>query len=84
LGEEQRISVEDALHAVTLGAAYGYFEEDRKGSISIGKQADLVVLAADPRVVPSADIGEIAILETFARGRTVYRSTEETKHAEGQ
>jgi predicted amidohydrolase YtcJ len=84
LGEEQRISVEDALHAVTLGAAYGYFEEDRKGSISVGKQADLVVLAADPRVVPSADIGEIAVLETFARGRTVYRATAEASQAEGQ
>ena len=84
LGEEQRISVEEALHAVTLGAAYGYFEEDRKGSISVGKQADLVVLAADPRVVPSADIGEIAVLETFARGRTVYRATAEASPAEGQ
>jgi hypothetical protein len=83
LGEEQRIGVEDALHAVTLGAAYGYFEEDRKGSISVGKQADLVILAMDPRVVPSSEIGEIAVLETFARGRTVYRSNAETKHAEG-
>ena len=72
LGADQRISVEEAIHAVTLGAAYAYFEEDSKGSISVGKQADLVVLAADPRVVPSEDIAEIAILETFARGRTVY------------
>ena len=72
LGVGQRISVEEALHAVTLGAAYAYFEEDRKGSISVGKQADLVMLASDPRAVPSDEIAEIAILETFARGRTVY------------
>ena len=52
LGPEERISVEEALHAVTLGAAYAYFEEDRKGSITPGKQADLVVLGADPRRGP--------------------------------
>ena len=72
LGADQRLSVEQALHAVTLGAAYGYFEEDRKGSITVGKQADLVVLAADPRSVSSGDIGEIEILETFARGNSIY------------
>ena len=72
LGEDERISVEQALHAVTLGAAYAYFEEDRKGSISVGKQADLVVLAADPREVPVQEISEVAVLETIARGQTVY------------
>jgi hypothetical protein len=35
-------------------------------------------------VVPSADIGEIAVLETFARGRTVYRATADASQAEGQ
>ncbi|MAG34325.1 MAG: amidohydrolase [Deltaproteobacteria bacterium] len=77
LGEDERISVEQALHAVTLGAAYGYFEEDRKGSISVGKQADLVVLAADPREVPVEEISEVAVLETIARGQTVYRAEAE-------
>lgn len=72
LGEDQRISFEEALRGVTLDAAYAYFEEDRKGSISPGKQADLVVLAQDPRSVPAAQIGEVAILETIARGQTVY------------
>lgn len=75
LGEDQRISVEEALHAVTLGAAYAYFEEDDKGSISVGKQADLVVLAADPRTVPSDEISEIEILETYARGRNIHSAT---------
>jgi predicted amidohydrolase YtcJ len=77
LGEDQRISFEEALHAVTLGAAYAYFEEDNKGSISEGKQADLVVLASDPRTVPSEDISGIAILETYARGRSVFSATAE-------
>ena len=72
LGGDERISVEEALHAVTLGAAYQYFEEDRKGSITVGKQADLVILGADPRDVPVAEISEIGIVETIARGATVY------------
>ena len=44
LGPDQRLTIEEALHAVTLGAAYQYFEEDTKGSIATGKQADLVIL----------------------------------------
>ncbi len=73
LGEDQRLSVEDALQAVTLDAAYQYFEEDRKGSLTAGKRADLVVLAADPRTTPPDEIGEIAVLETIARGKSVHR-----------
>ncbi len=72
LGANQRLSFEEALHAVTLGAAYQYFEEDRKGSISVGKQADLVILERDPADVPIDEIGEIAVIETIARGRTVF------------
>ena len=82
LGEDQRISVEEALHAVTLGAAYAYFEEDTKGSISVGKQADLVVLAADPRTVPSEEISEIEILETYARGRNIHSATPQVRSGE--
>jgi predicted amidohydrolase YtcJ len=72
LGEDQRISFEDALHAVTLGAAYQYFEEDNKGSITVGKQADLVVLEKDAGAVPVDEISEVGVLETFARGVSVY------------
>lgn len=72
LGAGERIGVERAIRAVTLDAAYGYFEEDRKGSITPGKRADLVVLGADPRKVPPEAIGEIEVVETIARGRTVY------------
>lgn len=77
LGENERIGVEQALYAVTQGAAYGYFEEDRKGSITVGKQADLVVLEADPRAVPVDQLSQVAILETIARGQTVYSAEPE-------
>jgi len=72
LGEDQRLSFEEALYAVTLGAAYQYFEEDRKGSISVGKQADLVILERDPASVSVDEISEVGVVETIARGRTVF------------
>lgn len=72
LGADQRIGFQEALHAVTLGAAYQYFEEDRKGSITPGKRADLVVLERDPEDVPVDQVGEVGIVETFARGVSVY------------
>ncbi len=73
LGPEQRATPRQALHAVTLGAAYQYFEEDAKGSITPGKRADLVVLDANPLTVDPDAIKDIGVVETFARGRSVYR-----------
>jgi len=62
-----------ALHAITLGAAYQYFEEDKKGSITPGKQADLVILERNPLLSNPDTIKDIAILETFARGQSVFK-----------
>ena len=73
LGPHQRATVEEALHAVTLGAAYQFFEEDRKGSITVGKQADLVVLDANPLTIDPAELEHIEVVETFSRGRSVYQ-----------
>ena len=77
LGPEQRLTVEEALHAVTLGAAYQYFEEDTKGSITAGKQADLIVLERNPLETDPADLEHVRVLETFARGRSVYVRADE-------
>lgn len=73
LGPGQRATVMEALHGVTLGAAYQYFEEAEKGSITPGKRADLVVLARNPLTVDPAELADIDIVETIARGRTVFR-----------
>ena len=73
LGADQRLSASQALHAVTLGAAYQYFEEDTKGSITPGKRADLVILGENPLTVDSATLADIPVVETFARGKSVYR-----------
>ena len=72
LGPHQRATVQEALHAVTLGAAYQYFEEDTKGSITVGKQADLVILETNPLTTDPAELEHIAIMETFSRGRSVF------------
>ncbi|MGA1073129.1 MAG: amidohydrolase [Pseudohongiellaceae bacterium] len=73
LGPDQRVDVMEALHAVTLGAAYQYFEENEKGSLEAGKRADLVILAQDPRIVESKALADIDIVETVSRGVSVYR-----------
>ena len=72
LGPRQRATAREALHAVTLGAAYQYFEEETKGSITAGKQADLVVLAENPLLADPSELERIEVVETFSRGRSVY------------
>ncbi len=72
LGPHQRATIQEALHAVTLGAAYQYFEESRKGSIAVGKQADLVILGQNPLTLDASELEHIPIMETFSRGRSVY------------
>jgi len=74
LGDAQRISAHQALHAMTLAAAWQYFEEARKGSITAGKQADLVILDRDPISADPDTLKDINILETIARGITVFES----------
>ena len=73
LGPDQRISVEEALWAVTGGAAYQYFEEDEKGSITAGKRADFVVLESNPLTIDPLQLENVGVVETFARGKSVYR-----------
>ena len=73
LGPDQRATVQEALYAVTQGAAYQYFEEQDKGSITPGKRADLVILAENPLRVDPQRLADIGIVETIARGRTIFR-----------
>ena len=73
-GAKQRITVEEALHAWTLGGAFASFEEDRKGSIAAGKLADFVVLSADPTRIEPHRIRQVAVEKTFVGGREVASS----------
>ena len=72
LGEDERISVEEALRAVTVNAAYQYGEENRKGTIEPGKLADLVVLDRDPLSVSPEALRGLRVCATFKEGRQVF------------
>ncbi|MFE3181307.1 amidohydrolase [Streptomyces violascens] len=72
LGEEQRVSALDAVKSTTVHAAHQYFEEAVKGSIAVGKLADLVILSANPLTVPAEEIKDIRVVETVKEGRTIH------------
>ena len=76
LGEMEKISVLDALKAVTIHAAYQYFEEGEKGSIKPGKHADFVLLDKNPLEVSADEIRQIRVLETIKDGKIIYRREE--------
>jgi hypothetical protein len=72
LGPKERLSPMEALHAMTIWPAYQYFEEGSKGSLEVGKRADMVVLSANPLTVPPATLKDLKVLETIKDGRTVF------------
>jgi predicted amidohydrolase YtcJ len=71
-GINQRVGVEEAIRVWTLDGAYATFEEKSKGSITLGKVADFVVLRADPRKVAPRQIKDIVIDATYLGGRAVF------------
>ena len=74
LGEEQKISTYSALEAMTINAAYQHFEDDIKGSIEVGKLADLVVLSEDPLSIDAKNLLEVNVVATFSRGVEVFNA----------
>jgi predicted amidohydrolase YtcJ len=69
---EQKITVEEALRAYTVDAAYAAFEEEVKGSLSPGKLADFVILSSDLLSATPAEIDRIRVDTTVVGGKTVY------------
>ncbi|MBM4170209.1 MAG: amidohydrolase [Ignavibacteria bacterium] len=70
---QQKISVEQAVEAYTINSAYAAFEEKEKGSISVGKLADLVVLSENIFAIDPIEIEKVEVLLTVVGGREVYR-----------
>jgi predicted amidohydrolase YtcJ len=69
---EQKISVEEAVRAYTVGSAYAEFQENVKGTITQGKLADLVILSSDIFKIDPKDIEKAKVVMTIMDGRIVY------------
>jgi predicted amidohydrolase YtcJ len=63
---------EEALRSYTLSAAYAAFEEDIKGSLTVGKLADVTVLSKDILTVPEEQIRDARVLYTIVGGEVKY------------
>ena len=72
LGEDQRISVWNALRGVTIGAAYAYFEENEKGSLKAGKRADLIIVDQNPLTAEPMALKDIQVLTCIKDGRQIW------------
>ncbi len=76
LGPRQRIGVPAALRALTYAGACVCFEEDKKGSLEVGKLADLLLLSVDPLRVEEEVLKEIKVDLTMVGGRVLHSSGE--------
>jgi predicted amidohydrolase YtcJ len=73
LAPQEKVSAYDGLRALTINGAFQYHEEASKGSLEVGKLADLVVLSANPVKVDPQTIKDIQVVETIKEGRSIYR-----------
>jgi predicted amidohydrolase YtcJ len=70
---EQRMSRDEALRSWTLEGAYAAFEEKSKGSLTVGKAADFVMLSTDIMTVPEAEILRAKVTMTVVNGKIVHQ-----------
>jgi predicted amidohydrolase YtcJ len=71
---QQAISAAEAVRMYTLDAAYAQFEDDVKGSIAVGKRADLVVLSGNPVKTPPDRIAAIRVRRTYSTGKVLFEA----------
>lgn len=72
LGGEQALSVTEALQGVTINPAYQHFEESDKGSIEVGKRADMIILDQNPMTIDPLLIKDIQVMVTIKDGDVIY------------
>jgi predicted amidohydrolase YtcJ len=75
---DQKVSVADAVLAYTQGASYASYEENLKGSIEVGKLADMVILSQDIFEVDPEEIANTKVDCTILGGRTVFEAAEQS------
>ena len=74
---EQKITVEEALHAYTVAGAYASFDEDNRGRLKAGMLSDFVVLDRDLTAIDADEIRGTRVLRTVVGGRSVYAAAPE-------
>jgi hypothetical protein len=70
----ERLTVEEAIRAYTFNTAYASFEDDIKGSLEVGKLADLVVLSDNLLQISPAKIKDVYVKSTIVGGKIVYQA----------
>ncbi len=70
---EQKISIEEAIKCYTINSAYAAFEENIKGTIEVGKLADLIVLSEDILSIEPVRIKDVEVLMTVFDGKIIYQ-----------
>src|SRR5262252_3025059 len=70
---EQRLSVAEAVQAYTMGSAYAEFQDREKGSITVGKLADMVLLSDDIFTIEPTRIKDVSVLVTVVGGKVVFQ-----------
>ncbi len=73
IGKAEQVTPYEGLKAMTINAAYQHKQEHLKGSIKVGKLADLVILGENPLTVDADKIKDIPVLETIKEGETIYK-----------
>jgi hypothetical protein len=69
---EQKLTVEESVQAYTMGSAYAEFQDKEKGSITVGKLADMVILSDDIFSIDKEKIRDVKVLQTFVGGKLVW------------
>lgn len=69
---EQKLTIQEAIEAYTMGSAYAEFQEGEKGSITAGKLADMVLLSDDVLGIDPVKIREVKVLKTWVGGKLTY------------
>ena len=72
-GADQRIPVYQALRGSTIEPAWQFREESRKGSLEVGKLADMIILSQNPLQVPAGELRDIQVVRTIKEGETIWR-----------
>ena len=69
---EQKLTIQEAIEAYTLGSAYAEFQDKEKGSITAGKLADMVLLSDDVLTIDPVKIRDVKVLKTWVGGKLTY------------